>query len=254
MRFSANLGFLWNDLPLPDAIRRAAQAGFDAVECHFPFDEDPQTVRKALDDTGLPMVGLNTRPGDKSAGDFGLCAVPGREQEAQAAIREAIGYATAIGAGAVHVMAGISKGSRARETFLSALDHASDLAEQAGLQILIEPINSRDIPGYFLSTTAEAEEILSELGRAPVKLMFDCYHVQIMEGDICRRLERLLPLIGHVQIAGVPDRAEPDQSEIDYRYVLRHLQALGYGGFIGAEYRPRASVEDGLGWIDHVRS
>ncbi|WP_417686287.1 hydroxypyruvate isomerase family protein [Roseibium sp.] len=253
MRFSANLGFLWNDRALPDAIRAAAVAGFDGVECHFPYAFDRADVRKALIETGLPMVGLNTRPGDVGVGDFGLCAIPGREAEAREAISDAIEYAEAIGCRSVHVMAGKADGREAYRTFRSALTIAADLAEEAGLTILIEPINTRDVPGYFLSRTEQAMEMISDLDRPNVKLMFDCYHMQIMEGDLTRTLERNLASIGHIQIAGVPSRQEPDSGELNYRYLFQALQDLGYDGFIGAEYRPKGRVEEGLGWLKSFR-
>ncbi|WP_417670015.1 hydroxypyruvate isomerase family protein [Roseibium sp.] len=253
MRFSANLGFLWNDRPLAEAIRCAAHAGFDAVECHFPFRFPAQTIRAALEDVGIPMIGLNTVPGDLTAGDFGLCAVPERINEARAAIDQAIDYACSTGTRAVHVMAGKARGSAARDVFLENLSYAADRAKDTALTLLIEPINIRDVPGYFLNRTGQAEEILGDLGRSNVKLMFDCYHVEIMEGDVCAKLERLLPVIGHVQIASVPERAEPDTGDLDYRHVVKHLDTLGYGGYVGAEYKPAGDVEQGLGWLASFR-
>ena len=257
LRYSANLGFLWRDLPLLDRVRAAKAAGFDAVEFHYPYEVPAEELRTLLQDTGLPVAGLNTRPGDLDAGDMGLCALPGRETDALAAIDEALAYAAVIGAGYVHVMAGKPEGvepARARETFLRALDHAASDAERAGLEIVIEPLNARDAPGYFLRTSEEAAAIIEELGRANVKILFDCYHTQVSEGDLTRRLERLLPVIGHIQIAGVPARAEPDQGEVAYERLLPALEAMGYGGFIGAEYRARGTVEEGLGWLTRFRA
>ena len=250
MRFSANLGFLFTDLSLPEAIRAAARAGFDAVECHFPYDTPPEAVSSALRATGLPMLGLNTWPGDRAAGDFGLAALPDRRAEAEAAIRQAVDYAAATGTQAVHVMAGRTDGGRAAEDcFRENLAHACDLADRHGLTVLIEPINLRDVERYHLSTTGHAERIISDLDRPNLRLMFDCYHMQIMQGDLARALERLLPLIGHVQIAAVPDRGEPDSGEVNYPWLLRHLDGLGYEGHVGAEYRPRGTTEAGLGWL-----
>ncbi|MBS8260409.1 isomerase [Roseibium polysiphoniae] len=253
MKFSANLGFLWHDRPLPEAISLAAAAGFEAVECHFPYETDPAEVRAALSDTGLPMLALNTLPGDRNAGEFGLCALPGREADARRVVSQAVDYAALIGVRKVHVMAGLASGEPAHRTFLSSLAFASDLAAKAGLTVLIEPINTQDVPGYFLNTTDQALEILAELDRPNVKLMFDCYHVHIMEGDLASRLRVCLPMIGHVQIAAVPGRGEPDQGVIDYVAVMKQLRQLGYDGFIGAEYKPRATVEDGLGWMQALR-
>jgi hydroxypyruvate isomerase len=256
LRFSANLGFLWRDLPLLERVRAARQAGFDAVEFHYPYDVPAEELRALLDDVGLPAVGLNTRPGNLNAGDMGLCALPGREEEARAAVDEAIAYAAAIGAGYVHVMAGKpdpDQSGRARETFMAALDHAASAAERVGVEILVEPLNAGDVPGYFLRTSAEAADILEELGRVNVKILFDCYHAQVSEGDLTRRIEKLLPIIGHIQIAGVPSRAEPDEGEVAYERLLPAIEAMGYKGFVGAEYRPRSTVEAGLAWLGRFR-
>lgn len=253
MRFSANLGFLFTDRALPDAIRAAARAGFAAVECHFPYEFAAHEVRAALEETGLPMLGLNTWPGDRAAGDFGLAALPGREDEARAAIRQAVDYAQAIGAGAVHVMAGCTDGgAEADAAFRANLAYACDLAAHLGLTILIEPINQRDVPGYHLSFSAHAAAVIAALGRDSLRMMFDCYHLQIMEGDLLRRFARYQPIIGHVQFAGVPDRGAPDQGEVDYRWLLPQIAALGWKAPFGAEYRPgETGTEASLGWLAH---
>jgi hydroxypyruvate isomerase len=247
MRFSANLGFLWTELSLPDAIRAAKAAGFDAVECHWPYDTDGAKVRAALAESGLPMVALNTRPGDKALGEFGLTALPGREAEARAAIVEALCYARAVGAGAVHVMSGIAEGPEARETFVKNLRFAC--AEASDLTILIEPINRVDVPGYFLGSVEQALELLDGLGAENLRLMADCYHIAQMGLDVVATLERLLPVIGHVQIAGHPGRGAPDTGRLDYGTVFATLERLGWEGFIGAEYRPDGPTEASLGWL-----
>ena len=253
LRFSANLGFLWQELSLPDAIRAAKAAGFTAVECHFPYDTPAETVRQALTETGLRMLGLNTTRGRVETGDNGLAAVPGREDEARRAIDQAIDYAAAIGAQNIHVMAGKSKGEEAHDTFIANLRHACERAGKVGATILIEPLNHRDAPGYFLQTTDQALYIISAVGAQNIKLMFDCYHVQIMQGDLTHRLQAHLDAIGHIQIAAVPDRHEPDHGEIDYGYVLRFLEKLGYDRPIGAEYRPATTTEGGLSWLQAYR-
>jgi 2-dehydrotetronate isomerase len=255
LRFSANLGFLWTELPLFEAVRRAKAAGFDAVEFHRPYDVPAESMRAVLMATGLPAVGLNTRSGNIEAGDFGLAALPGREEEARAAIDEACAYAAAIGARYVHVLAGKPETSqtKARAVFLKALDHAAARAAELSLTVLIEPLNRYDVPGYFLTDTSMAADIIRELGRDTLKILLDCYHTQITEGDLTRRIERLLPLIGHVQIAAVPSRAEPDEGEVAYDRLLRAIEAMGYDGFIGAEYTPRGAVEAGLGWLRAMR-
>ena len=245
-RFSANLGFLWTELSLPDAIRRAAAAGFEAVECHYPYDEDVGAVNAALDETGLLMLGLNTSRGDVAAGDFGLIALKGREDEARAAINQALDYAHSIGCQNVHVMAG--KGGDER-TFLSNLAYAAYEARDLGIGVLIEPINHRDAEDYFLSEVEQAAEYVDVIGAPNVKIMFDCYHVQIMQGDLERRLEAHLPHIGHIQIAAAPSRNEPDEGEISFTRLIPAIDAMGYDGFIGAEYKPRTTTDEGLGWM-----
>jgi len=250
MKFSANLGFLYTDLPLPDAIRAAKADGFDALECHFPYDTPAQVMRDALHETGLRMLGLNTWPGDRAAGDFGLAALPDRRDEARKEIARAVNYAAAAGVGAVHVMAGRTVGDAAAEScFRDNLNHACDLAAAQGLTVLIEPINTRDVAGYHLCRTDHAERIIDDLARPELKIMFDCYHMQIMQGDLAKTVERLLPKIGHIQIAAVPDRGEPDSGEVDYRWLLGQIAEFGYEGHIGAEYRPRATTQGGLGWM-----
>lgn len=253
MRFSANLGFLWADRPLPDAIRAAAAAGFDAVECHWPYDTPTSEVSAALEETGLPMLGLNTRRGDVAAGENGLAALPGREPEARAAIDEALAYAAAIGARNVHVMAGFAEGAEAEATFLANLDHACRAAAPRGIGILIEPLNRYDAPGYFLTTTDQAAALIDRLGAPNLRLMFDCYHVQATEGDLTRRLARLLPKIGHIQFASVPDRGPPDGGEVNFAHVFAEIARLGWQEPLGAEYRPNGPTEATLGWLGHSR-
>lgn len=245
MRFSANLGFLWTELALPDAIRAAAAAGFHAVECHWPYDVPAQDVADALNETDLPMLGLNTTRGDP--GENGLSALPGRGADARAAVDQALAYAAATDTGAVHVMAGFAQGAAAHAAFVDTLRYACDSAD--GRTILIEPLNHYDAPDYFLRTTTQAEAIIAEVGAPNLKLMFDCYHVQLMEGDVTHRLERLLPLIGHVQVASVPDRGAPDHGELHYGHVWDVLTRLGWDAPIGAEYKPGGPTEQTLGWM-----
>ncbi|MBR9836580.1 MAG: TIM barrel protein [Rhodobacteraceae bacterium] len=256
MQISANLGFLYTELPLPDRIRAAKADGFDAVECHFPYDIPAAALRDALHETGLRMVSLNTVPGDIAAGEFGLAALPGRETEAQAAVRQAVSYGAAIGAGAVHVMAGRPQGAPgAEQSFRDTLGFACDLAAAEGMTVLIEPINSRDVPGYHLTRIDAASETLAAVGRDNLKILFDCYHLQIMQGDLARRFADHLPDIGHVQIAAVPDRGEPDGGELCYERLLQGFAQAGYAGAVGAEYRPRGGdTRAGLGWLPGLRA
>ncbi|WP_262031005.1 hydroxypyruvate isomerase family protein [Microvirga sp. Mcv34] len=251
-RFSANLGFLFTEAPEIDRVAAAAEAGFKAVEMHWPYHVPAADMRRALTRSQVTMLGLNTPVGNAATGDFGLGALPGRESEFQQAVDQAVTYGHAIGATAVHCMSGIvatDSLSAAERTFVDNLKLAADKAAQAGMTVLLEPINHRDKPGYFLHRIEQAASIIDQVGRQNVKIMFDCYHTQIMQGDLTRRLKDYLDLIGHVQIAAVPSRAEPDEGEIDYRTIGRFLDSLGYGGWIGAEYKPRGRTEDGLGWL-----
>ena len=247
-QFSANLGFLWTDRPLPDAILAAKRAGFAAVECHWPYDTPAADVVTALTQTGLPMLALNTRPGLMESGEFGLSAVPGREQEARASITEAVGYAAEIGAGAVHVMAGQASGEEALTTFLGNLEFAAE-SVAGERDILIEPLNVHDAPGYFLGSSALARAIIESLGVPNMKLMFDCYHVARTEGDVVGRVRDLLPIIGHIQFASVPDRRAPDHGEIDYHKVFAAIRDLGWTKPLGAEYKPAGDTGASLGWM-----
>ena len=253
-RFSANLGFLWNDRPLPDAIRAAKAAGFDAVECHWPYDLPAAEVATALTETGLPMLGLNTRRGDVAAGENGLSALVGREEDARNAIDEALEYARQTGTGKVHVMAGFARGEAAHACFVSALRYACDCAAPHGITILIEPLNHYDAPGYFLGTTTQAQQIIAEVDRPNLKLMFDCYHVQLMEGDLSHRLDKLMPLIGHIQFASVPDRGPPDRGEVNYAHIFDVIARLGYRAPLGAEYKSTQRTDETLGWMTQLRA
>ena len=245
MNFSANLGFLWTELSLPDAIRAAKAAGFDAVECHWPYDTPSKEVKAALVETGIPMLGLNTIRGNP--GENGLSTLPGRHSEARAAIDQAIEYADEINAGAIHVMAGFAQGADARSCFIENLQYAASNAENK--MILIEPLNHYDAPGYFLQTTDQAVAIIDELDLPNVKLMFDCYHVQLMEGDLSHRLTKLQTHIGHIQFAGVPERGDPAVGEVNYSHIFRHIHEIGYAKPLGAEYKPNGPTEPTLGWL-----
>lgn len=252
-KFSANLGFLWTELSLPDAIHAAKNAGFDAVECHWPYATPAADVKAALDTTGLKMLGLNSSRGNTDAGENGLAALPGREEEARRAIDEALAYASAIGAPCVHVMAGFAEGKTAHETFVNNLSYAAEGALAAGITILIEPLNKYDAPGYFLKTTKQAKSIIEELGADNLKLMFDCYHVQLMEGDLTHRLSKLRPIIGHIQFASVPDRGAPDHGEVNFEHVFHHIAEIGYTAPLGAEYKPDGDTDATLGWMKTAR-
>lgn len=252
MQFSANLGFLYTHLPLPEAIAAAAGDGFDAVECHWPYETPAAHIADALKATGLPMLGLNTRRGDVQAGENGLAALPGREAEARAAIDEAIAYADAIDASAIHVMAGKAQGADAHRQFIANLRHATGATART---ILIEPLNPHDAPGYFLATIDQARAIIEEVSAPNLKIMFDCYHVARAQGDVLTRFRQAQPMIGHVQFAGVPARARPDDGEIDYAWLLRAMRECGWDRPFGAEYRPGDSDTTAtLGWMAQYKA
>ncbi|MEN3792281.1 TIM barrel protein [Fulvimarina sp. MAC3] len=254
-RLSANLGFMWKDRGLPDAIRAAKAAGFDAVECHWPYETAADAVKAALDETGLPMISLNTVKGPR-VGDTGLAAQPGREDEARKAIDQAFDYAMRIGAGAVHVMAGNSAANEAASmaSFLANLGHACDRARDTGMTVLIEPLNPRDNPGYFLIGFDRAKRVLAAVGRDELKMIFDCYHLQITDGDLLRRFRENRNLIGHVQFAGVPGRSEPDTGEIAYDRLLPAIADSGFSGPFGAEYKPAGPTDGTLQWMKAFRA
>ena len=248
LRFSANLGFLWTELALPDAVRAAHAAGFDAVELHWPYATPAPELRAALAETGLRCLGLNTSKGDGN----GLSALPGRGEEARAAIDEAVAYARDVNARAVHVMAGFAEGPEADAAFRAALSHACAAAPD--LTVLIEPLNRHDAPGYYLTTTDQARGVIEAVGASNLKLMFDCYHVQATEGDVTRRLRACADILGHVQFASVPDRGPPDGGELSYAHMFDVVRDLGWDTPLGAEYKPGSMGTDAtLGWLRTMR-
>lgn len=250
LKFSANLGFLWTDRSLPDAIHAAQEVGFDAVECHAPNDYSASDVKAALLETDLQMLSLNTGKGSRT-GDNGLAAVVGRESEARSLIINAVDYAAEIGCRNIHVMAGISdKNCAAHDCFLENLSYACTMAQHHNITILIEPLNPHDAPNYYLSSLDEALAVITDLDHSNIKIMFDCYHMQRIHGDIVNLYAKAKNHIGHIQFAGVPDRAEPDEGDVNYFEVLPQLKALGYQSYFGAEYRPKGeSIEAGLHWL-----
>jgi hydroxypyruvate isomerase len=250
-RFSANLGFLWSERPLLERIEAAAKAGFGAIEMHWPYEVAAADVRCACERYGVMLLGINTVPGRLQDGDFGLGAVSGREEEFQGAIDQSVAYCVASGATAIHAMAGNVRADHridARRVFVQNLRLAADKAARHDLTLLLEPLNPRDHPRYFYSTVAAAADLIAELDRPNIKLQFDVYHVGMSEGDILTKLEQHFPIIGHVQIAAIPTRAEPDEGEVAYGAIFNRLDRLGYRGWVGCEYRPRAGTDDGLCW------
>lgn len=251
-RFSANVGLLWADRSLPQRLEAAARAGFRAVEMHFPYEVPAAQTAAAARRGELTLLGINTAPGDMARGERGLGALPGRERDFQAAVDQSIAYCVESGARAIHVMAGNvppSQRQRARAVFADNLRRAAAKAAVHGLTLLLEPLNPRDNPGYFYSTVREAVELIEDLALGNIKLQFDIYHVAISEGDVLTKLKRYMPLIGNVQVAAVPTRAEPDEGEIAYRAIFAALDTLGYEGWVGCEYRPRGDTDEGLYWM-----
>lgn len=250
-RFSANLGFLWPELTLLNRVEAAARAGFKAIELHWPYDVPALELRGAAARHGLSVLALNTPVGNQP-GDFGLAAVPRREAEFRKGFEQARIYALQSGIPAIHVMAGVAEpgsAEAARATILDNLAFAARVAEQDGLMLLLEPINRKDRPGYFYDRIDEAAYLIGAIGSPALRIMFDCYHVGITEGEVIAQLETALPLIGHIQVAAVPSRAEPDEGMLDYRAVFAAIDRLDYQGWVGAEYKPRGRTEDGLGWM-----
>lgn len=258
-RFAANLSVMYTEYDLPARFAHAAADGFSAVEYLFPYAIDAVQWRTYLQSHGLSQVLFNAPPGDWAAGERGLACLPGREAAFRRSIEQALFYAQAAGAPRVHVMAGrVPDGADARvlrDVYVANLAWAAALAAQAGVEILIEPINTRDMPGYFLTRQEQAHAIVAEVGAANLAVQMDLYHCQIMEGDVTSRLRTFVPTgrVGHVQIAGVPDRHEPDLGELQYPYLFDTLDALGFAGYVGCEYRPRAGTSEGLGWFAPYR-
>lgn len=251
-KLAANLHFLFQELPFLDRFAAAADAGFRGVECLFPYEAPAAAIAERLERHGLALALFNLPPGDTAAGERGLGALPGRERDFLAAVERAFSYALATKGRHIHALAGLWPVGRDKaegETvFVANLRRAADLAAPHGIELLVEPINPRDIPGYFLNTPAQAVAILDRVERANVRLQLDLYHCQIVAGDLASHIRRLLPRIAHIQIAGVPERHEPDRGEINYAYLLDLLDDLGYDGWVGCEYRPANGTLAGLGW------
>jgi hydroxypyruvate isomerase len=252
-RFAANLTTMFNEAAFPQRFAAAAKAGFTAVEFLFPYDCAPADVAGWLTGNGLRNVLFNMPPGDWAAGERGIASLPGREREFRDGVALALRFAAELGTPCIHAMAGIlpagTDRTRHRAVFVDNLRYAAAELEKNGRTLLIEPINARDIPGYFLTTQAEAHAIREEAGVPNLKVQMDFYHAQIAEGDIAMTLRSYLAHIGHIQVASVPGRNEPDDGEVNYRYLFRLLDELGYAGWVGCEYRPRGRTEDGLGWL-----
>ncbi|MCU0805264.1 MAG: hydroxypyruvate isomerase family protein [Burkholderiales bacterium] len=256
-KFAANLSFLYNEVPFLDRFAAAARDGFKGVEFLFPYAHAPHEVAARLRDAGLENVLFNTVPGDFDAGERGLAAIPGREADFRAGVTKAIDYALVLGCKRLHAMAGLvapgADRDAMRRTYVGNLRYAAAETAKHGISVLIEPINTRDIPGYFLNRQDQAHAIREEVGTPNLKVQLDLYHCQIVEGDLATTIRKYLPDVGHMQIAGVPERHEPSLGEVNYPYLFDLIDALGYDGWIGCEYRPKAGTSAGLGWLAPYR-
>jgi hydroxypyruvate isomerase len=252
-RFAANLSMLYPEHEFLDRFAAAAVDGFEAVEYLFPYDYSAQELKQRLSDNGLVQALFNAPPGDWAAGERGTVSLPCRESEFRSGFDRALEYAAVLGNSRIHVMAGLlpSENDRARHhaIYLENLAYATAQAAKVGVTVLLEPINTRDMPGFFLNRQDQAQAICKEVGASNLKVQFDCYHCQIVEGDLASKLRRDFNGIGHIQIAGVPDRHEPDLGEVNYPYLFELIDKLGYDGWVGCEYRPRGNTSAGLQWL-----
>ena len=257
-RYAANLSTMYREHDFVERFGAAARDGFTAVEFMFPYPYPANRLHRLLQEHGLRQVLFNAPPGDWNAGDRGCAAVPGREAEFRQGFCKAVEYASALECPRIHAMAGLMPNDaprqRFRATYLENLAWAAECAAQAGVDVLIEPIAQRNIPGYFLNRQAEAHAIAAELGRPNLKVMMDIFHCQVEEGDLTAKLRRYLgespSRVGHIQVASVPDRHEPDAGEINYPYLFELIDQLAYAGWIGLEYIPQGATSQGLSWLD----
>jgi hydroxypyruvate isomerase len=256
-KFSANLTFLYPELPFLERFAAAARDGFPAVEYLGPYDHAPEEVAEALAKSGLEQALFNVPSGNWAGGERGLGCLPDRVEEFREGVSTAIRYARALDCPKVNVLSGIAPAGADPQTLESTLvanlQYAAPRFADAGIKLLLEPINLRDIPGFFVSTTAHAERVLEAVGSDNLYIQYDVYHMQIMQGDLVPTFERLRARIGHVQIADNPGRHEPGTGEINYGFVLSELDRLGYDGYVGCEYKPLNGTSEGLGWMAPYR-
>jgi hydroxypyruvate isomerase len=247
--FAANLSFMFTEWDFLDRFQAAADAGFTAVEYLFPYDHSPDEIARRLDGPGLSQALFNLPPGDWAAGERGIACLPGREREFRDGVERAIDYATRVGCPRLNCLAGLAPVDREHfDVLVANVRHAARRLDQVGIELVIEPLNTRSVPGFFLTRSSQAVDVLNAAGEANAKLQYDLFHMQIMEGDLANTLERLLGRIGHVQIADVPDRHEPGTGELNFDFLLAQLDRLGYAGWVGCEYNPRGDTLEGLTW------
>jgi hydroxypyruvate isomerase len=258
-RFAANLSLMYGEHAFPDRFAAARRDGFEAVEYLFPYEYPPARLSGLLHEHGLQQVLFNASPGDWAAGERGLAAVPGQEAAFRSSIAQVLDYAAALRCPRVHVMAGLAPAGAERApreaVYIRNLAWAAQRAADAGVALTIEPINHRDMPGYFLTRQDQAHAVVAEVGAPNLQVQMDLYHCQIVEGDLATKLRQYLPTgrVGHLQIAGVPERHEPDTGELNYPYLFELIDALGYAGHVGCEYRPRGDTSAGLAWLRRLR-
>lgn len=252
-RFAANLTMMYREHAFLERFGAAAGAGFKGVEYLFPYDFPATELAARLQEHGLAQALFNAPPGDWAKGERGIAALPGREDEFKRSVDTALTYARALGNKKLHVMAGLvgaaDDRTRHRAVYLENLAYAAQQAAADGVTLVIEPINTRDMPGYLLNRQDDAHAICREVGAPNLQVLFDLYHCQIVEGDLAMKLKQTIANVGHIQIAGVPERHEPDLGEINYPYLLQLIDTLGYDGWIGCEYIPTGKTSDGLGWL-----
>ncbi|HXZ49884.1 MAG TPA: 2-oxo-tetronate isomerase [Usitatibacter sp.] len=251
-RLAANLTMMYGEHPFLERFAAAARDGFRGVEMQFPYEHEAAELRARLDAHGLEQALINAPAGEARAGERGLAALPGREDDFRRSVGRALEYARVLGNRCVHVMAGVvaadADRERHRAAYVANLAWAAREARPAGVTIVIEPINPRDMPGYFLSRQDEAHAVCAEAGEPNLKVQMDLYHCQIVEGDLATKIRRHIGGVAHMQVAGVPGRHEPDEGEVNYPYLFDLVDELGYAGWIGCEYRPRAATTAGLAW------
>lgn len=251
-KFAANLSWMFQEWPFLDRFAAAADAGFTAVECLFPYEASPDEIANELTPHNLQLAMFNLPPGDLAKGERGLACLADRKDEFRDALGTALTYARALNAPRLHLMSGIGAGEEALSAYRDSIKLACELADQDNIGILIEPINNRDVPGYLMNNFALAEELIADLKLPNLRLQFDIYHRQIIHGDVTRGLQRLMPITGHIQISSAPERHEPTTGELDDVRILEIIDALNYPGFVGCEYRPRGGTLEGLDWLDRV--
>jgi hydroxypyruvate isomerase len=252
-KFAANLSMLFTELPFLDRFEAAAKAGFKAVEFLFPYAWTAEEIKQRLDEHGLTLVLHNLPAGDWDAGERGIACHPDRVEEFRAGVVKAVAYAKVLGVGQLNCLAGKAPAGVSdpllHQTLVDNLKFAANALQAAGLRLLIEPINSFDIPGFYLNFTSQALSILDEVGANNAFVQYDIYHAQRMEGELAATMQKHLARIGHIQLADNPGRNEPGTGEINYPFLFKHLERIGYSGWIGCEYKPATTTQAGLGWL-----